>query len=82
KLYKLTVIFDKEGREKRTILAGLKEYFKPEELKNRLIVVVYNLKPKKIAGYESQGMLLVAEKDNKIELVTINNEDLLGAYLR
>jgi len=82
KLYKLTVIFDKEGREKRTILAGLKEYFKPEELKNKLIVVVYNLKPKKIAGYESQGMLLVAEKDNKIELVTINNEDLLGAYLR
>ncbi len=81
KLYKLTVAFDKEGKETRTILAGLKNYYKPEELKGKIVVVVYNLKPKKIAGYESQGMLLAAEKDGKIDLVSVNNEDLIGAYL-
>jgi methionine--tRNA ligase beta chain len=81
KLYKLTVAFDKEGKETKTILAGLKNYFKPEELQNKIVVVVYNLKPKKVAGYESQGMLLAAEKDGKLDLVTVNNEDLIGAYL-
>ncbi|MEO2154469.1 MAG: class I tRNA ligase family protein [Nanoarchaeota archaeon] len=81
KLYKLTVAFDKEGKETRTILAGLKNYYKPEELKGRIVIVVYNLKPKKVAGYISEGMLLAAEKDNKLELATVNSEDLIGAYL-
>ena len=59
----------------------MKNYYKPEELKNRIVIVVYNLKPKKVAGYESQGMLLAAEKDGKLDLATVNDEDLIGAYL-
>ncbi|MDW5562773.1 MAG: methionine--tRNA ligase [Methanomassiliicoccus sp.] len=50
------------------IVAGLKAYYSPEELKGRKVVVVSNLKPAKLRGYESQGMLLAAEAG---ELVTL-----------
>jgi tRNA-binding protein len=46
------------GTEKRQILAGLAEYYKPEELVGKYVVVVANLQPKKMMGLESQGMLL------------------------
>ncbi len=46
------------GAEKRQIIAGLAEYYKPEELLGKYVVVVTNLQPKKIMGLESQGMLL------------------------
>ncbi len=48
------------GSEKRQILAGLAEWYKPEDLKGKYIIVVANLKPKKMMGLESQGMLLAA----------------------
>jgi methionyl-tRNA synthetase len=50
------------------IVAGLKAYYSPEQLKGRKVVVVSNLKPAKLRGYESQGMLLAAEAG---ELVTL-----------
>src|SRR5207247_3256031 len=46
-----------EGKP-RQILAGIAEYYEPEKLVGRKIVVVANLKPRKLRGYESQGMLL------------------------
>jgi len=46
------------GAEKRQIIAGLAEYYKPEELLGKYVVVVTNLQPKKMMGLESQGMLL------------------------
>lgn len=58
KLYKLTV--DVGGKE-ITLLAGLKKYYRPEELEGREIIVVYNLEPKKMRGTVSQGMLLAAD---------------------
>ncbi|WP_025209072.1 methionine--tRNA ligase [Hippea sp. KM1] len=52
------------GEDKpRTLVAGLKEFYKPEELVGRLIVVVANLKPAKLMGIESNGMLLAAKDD-------------------
>ncbi|MEM1988675.1 MAG: methionine--tRNA ligase [Candidatus Woesearchaeota archaeon] len=60
KLYKFIV---DAGTEKRQILAGLQKYYKEEELLNRNIVFVANLKPAKLAGLESQGMVLAAEND-------------------
>jgi len=49
------------GEEKpRQILAGIAQYYEPEKLIGRKIVVVSNLKPRKMRGYESQGMLLAA----------------------
>lgn len=61
------------GDEKRQIVAGIAEYYKPEELIGKEIVVAYNLQPAKIRGYESQGMLLAA-KDNKGRLAILTPE--------
>ncbi|HDN76060.1 MAG TPA: methionine--tRNA ligase subunit beta [Acidilobales archaeon] len=48
------------GNEERQLVAGLAEWYKPEDLVNKYIIVVANLKPKKFMGYESKGMLLAA----------------------
>jgi methionyl-tRNA synthetase len=60
KLLKLIVDL---GFEKRTILSGIAEYYKPEELLGKYVTVVANLAPRKIKGIESQGMLLMAGND-------------------
>ena len=52
------------GKEKRQLVAGLKDYYSKDELKNKKIIVVTNLKYAKLRGKESQGMLLAGE-DNK-----------------
>jgi methionyl-tRNA synthetase len=58
---KLLLITVDIGEEKpRQILAGIAQYYEPEKLVGRKIVVVANLKPRKLRGYESQGMLLAA----------------------
>ena len=62
KLLKLTVNL---GDETRTILAGIAEMYRPEELVGRQIVVVANLQPRKMRGIESQGMLLAADVDGQ-----------------
>ena len=61
KLYKLQVNFGLLG--KRQILSGIRKYLKPEDLLNKQAVFVVNLKPRKMMGIESQGMLLAAGPD-------------------
>jgi methionyl-tRNA synthetase len=51
------------------IVAGLKAYYTPEELKGKKVVVVSNLKPAKLRGYESQGMLMAAEGGGIVKLI-------------
>ena len=70
KLYKLTVDL---GTEKRTIVSGLVKYYKEEELLNKQVVVVSNLKPAKFRGVESQGMLLAAGDDDIVKLLVLDN---------
>ncbi|MEM4263993.1 MAG: methionine--tRNA ligase [Candidatus Woesearchaeota archaeon] len=55
--------------EKRILVAGLKQHLKPEEIKGKNIVIVSNLKPAKIRGVESKGMLLAAESKGKVTLL-------------
>lgn len=69
KLLKLKV---KVGNEERQIMAGIKEFFAPEELIGKNIVIVYNLKPAKLAGEISQGMLLAASVDDDSQLTLID----------
>ena len=52
------------GTEKRQIVAGIAQHYKPEELIGKSIVVVFNLQPAKLMGQESQGMLLAASGSN------------------
>ncbi len=59
---KLFVLQIDLGSEKRQLVAGIRQFYKKEELEGKKIVVVANLKPVKLRGFESQGMLLAAEK--------------------
>ena len=70
KLYKLQVNL---GSETRTIVSGLVEYYKEDELLNKQVVVVANLKPAKLRGVESQGMLLAAGDDDIVKLLVLDN---------
>ena len=49
------------GLDKRTILSGISKYYSPEEILNKKVMVLINLKPRKMMGFESQGMLLLAD---------------------
>lgn len=71
KLYKLQV--DVGEKELRTIVSGLVPYYKEEELENKQVVVVTNLKPAKLCGTESNGMLLAAGDDDVVKLLVLDN---------
>ncbi len=58
------------GGESRTIVSGIAEQYEPGELEGRDIIIIANLKPVKLRGIESRGMLLSAEKDGRLSLLT------------
>ena len=62
------------GAEKRQIVAGIAQFYKPEELVGRMVVVVANLKPAVIRGIESNGMLLAAKTGKALRIVTVDGE--------
>jgi methionyl-tRNA synthetase len=73
------------GEEKpRQILAGIAQYYEPEQLVGRKIVVVANLKPRKLRGHESQGMLLAASvgEEGKPVIATFGEDVPNGARLK
>lgn len=71
KLLKLQVEIAESTRQ---ILAGIAEHYEPEYLVGKTIVVVSNLKPVKLMGEESQGMMLAASNDGKLCFVTTEQE--------
>ena len=80
KLLKLTL---KVGDETRIVANGISEWYKPEELVGKKVVIVYNLKPAKLCGVESRGMILCAEKDGKVSIVTPESGEIPdGATVR
>tara|TARA_Y100000310_G_scaffold345527_1_gene466025 strand:+ start:20632 stop:22614 length:1983 start_codon:yes stop_codon:yes gene_type:complete len=68
---KLYVVQIDLGTEKRQLVAGIKDFYNKEELKNKKLIVVTNLKHAKLRGVESQGMLLAAEDKKSIGLLTV-----------
>ena len=71
------------GTEKRQILAGIAEYYEPEKLIGRKIVIVANLAPRKMRGLESNGMLLAASLEGGAPVLAGFLEDVpLGARLK
>lgn len=71
KLLKLEVDL---GTEKRTIVSGIAQHYKPEEMVGKQVIVVTNLAPRKMKGIESQGMILTAENsDGKLQLLKPEN---------
>jgi methionyl-tRNA synthetase len=78
KLIKLQVSL---GEEKRQIVAGIAKSYSPEELIGKQIIIVANLEPRKLMGYESQGMLLAASGENGPIILTTEKEAQSGQQI-
>ena len=76
KLLKLQV--DLAESKPRQVLAGISEHFAPEDLIGKRVVVVANLKPRKLMGLESQGMVLAVSDANGMSLLTVNKDIAAG----
>ncbi len=70
------------GKEKRQLVAGISQFYSPEELIGREIVVLVNLEPRKIKGVESQGMLLAADDRGNPVLLKPDKEVPPGTKIR
>ncbi|MBK8267807.1 MAG: methionine--tRNA ligase subunit beta [Planctomycetes bacterium] len=68
---KLLVLKVDVGDEQRQIVAGIKGYYQPEDLVGKSIVIVKNLKPRKMRGEESQGMLLAASTEDRSQVILV-----------
>jgi methionyl-tRNA synthetase len=79
KLLKLQVDL---GKEKRQLVAGVAEAYEPDALVGKRIIVVANLKPARIRGVESQGMLLAADLEGRPILATFDEEVAPGTRVR
>ena len=80
KLYKFTVDI---GSEKKTICAGIKEHYSKEELIGKTIIIIANLKPRKLKGIESNGMLLAAgsKETNECSLISPDKDVSPGSIV-
>ncbi len=80
KLLKFTI--DDGSKEPRTIVSGIAKWYKPEELKGKNIVFVANLKPVKLCGVESNGMILSAEcSEDDVKVLTVDESIPAGSVI-
>ena len=70
------------GEEKRDVIIGGAEYYQPEELVGKIVVVIANLEPRQIAGFESNAMLLAADVNDKPFWLTIQEDVPLGTKIK
>ncbi len=83
KTKKLLKLLVDTGIDKRTIISGVAEYYKPEDLIGKQVSVLVNLAPKKLRGIESQGMILFAENaDGSLVAVSPNAEVKPGSEIK
>ena len=61
------------GKETRQIVSGIADYYNPEEFVGKKVIVVANLKPAKLRGVESQGMVLAGETKDLLEVINVEN---------
>ena len=71
----LHMTIDLGGGDVRSLVAGIAKQYTPEEMVGKTIIVVANLMPAKICGYESCGMLLAAKSETSLKLVTVDGGD-------
>ena len=80
---KLLKILLDTGLDKRTVVSGIAEYYKPEDLPGTQVSVLLNLEPRKIRGVQSQGMILMAEDaEGKLSFVNPSSEMPNGSTVR
>ncbi len=76
KLLKLTVSL---GSEQRTVVAGVAEHYRPEDLVGKKVVIVANLEPARLMGIESQGMLLAGSAEGRLSILILDRDLPPGA---
>lgn len=80
KLLKLTI---DTGIDKRTVVSGIAEFFKPEDIVGKQVSILVNLEPREIKGIQSQGMILMAEDaDGRLDFVNPNSSITSGSVIR
>jgi len=70
------------GEEKRYVIIGGAEFYEADELFGKTVIAVINLMPKKIAGIESNAMLLAADTNGKPFWLTVNDKVPLGTKIK
>ncbi len=70
------------GNEKRNVIIGGAQYYKPEDIIGKIVIVIANLEPKTMAGVESNAMLLAADVDDKPFWLTVNEDVPLGSPIK
>jgi methionyl-tRNA synthetase len=70
------------GSEKRQVVSGIAKYYKPEDLIGKSVVLVANLKPVKLRGVESNGMILAAADESSVVVVTPLSDMPSGSQVR
>ncbi len=78
KLYVLQVDI---GGKQVQLVAGLRPFYKEDEIKGKKIVVVANLDPAKIRGLDSEGMLLAASEKDNVSLLTVDRDMPVGSLI-
>ena len=70
------------GEEKRVVIIGGAEFYQPEDLVGKTVIIVANLEPKKLAGIESNAMLLAADVNEKPFWLTVIEDVPLGTKIK
>ncbi len=70
------------GDDKRDVIIGGAQYYQPDDLIGKTVIVVANLEPKKMAGVESNAMLLAADVDDKPFWLTVDGDVPLGSPIK
>lgn len=76
---KLLVLKVDLGGETRQIVSGIRQWYAPEQMTGKTVVIVANLQPAKLRGVESQGMLLAASSGGEVIVCTTDKEALPGS---
>ncbi len=80
---KLLVLNVQLGPEKRTIVSGIKEWYKAKELAGKKVIIVANLKPVKLRGILSEGMIMAAEdEDGNLSISSLDRDIISGSEVR
>jgi len=79
KLLKLTV---KLGNEERTVVSGIAKHYKPEEMVGKNVVMIANLKPVKLRGIMSNGMILAGATDEVLKVMELDEDIPSGTQVR
>ena len=71
RLYVLTL---EVGADTRTVVAGIRSAYTPEQLTGKMVIVVANLEPRPLRGVESQGMVLAVKDGDGVRVLTVDGE--------